>query len=52
VRVAGESKLTGKVILNYIQHLRELYNFKFPALIPVLFVVGLVVVYLLVRRLI
>lgn len=31
-RVVGESKLTGKVIVSYLQHLRALYLFKFGVL--------------------
>ena len=50
VRVAGESKLTSKVIINYVQHLRELYTFKFPWLLPALVVVAVVVFFLVFKR--
>jgi len=35
-REAGESKLTGKVMLYYVLHLTRLYRFKFPLLLPML----------------
>ena len=50
VRVAGESKLTGKVILNYIRHLIELYRFKFPLLLPLLLLVFVVFLIVIARR--
>lgn len=34
VRNAGESKLTGRVIILYLQHLYKLYMFRFPYLLP------------------
>lgn len=36
VRTAGESKLTGKVMLMYLVHLFELYMFKMPWFLPLL----------------
>ena len=33
-REAGESKLTGKVMLYYVLHLTQLYRFRFPLLLP------------------
>jgi len=37
VRRFGESKLTGTVIIRYLQQLAELYNYKLPFLLPLLF---------------
>ncbi len=34
VRVHGESKLTGKVIINYLSQLWELYQYKMPGVLP------------------
>jgi dolichol-phosphate mannosyltransferase len=36
IRQAGESKLTGKVLVHYLLHLVQLYRFRFPWLIWVL----------------
>eukprot|EP00744_Colponema_vietnamica_P032117 GILI01051760.1.p1 GENE.GILI01051760.1~~GILI01051760.1.p1 ORF type:complete len:117 (-),score=17.92 GILI01051760.1:180-491(-) len=47
VRVEGESKLTGKVIVHYLQQLWELYNFRYPTLVR-LFLLLIVVVVILV----
>jgi dolichol-phosphate mannosyltransferase len=35
VRVHGESKLTGKVIINYLSQLWELYQYKMPGVLPI-----------------
>ena len=43
VRVHGESKLTGKVIINYLSQLWQLYQFRYPGLLPIIFLVVLVV---------
>ncbi|RHY23412.1 hypothetical protein DYB32_009210 [Aphanomyces invadans] len=37
VRVHGESKLSGKVIVLYLQHLFDLYNFAYPSLLWCIF---------------
>lgn len=37
-RTVGESKLTGKVIVHYLKHLRALYNFKFGVMLFVVLV--------------
>eukprot|EP01103_Thecamoeba_quadrilineata_P000751 TRINITY_DN10662_c0_g1_i1.p1 TRINITY_DN10662_c0_g1~~TRINITY_DN10662_c0_g1_i1.p1 ORF type:complete len:284 (+),score=31.10 TRINITY_DN10662_c0_g1_i1:55-852(+) len=42
VRTEGESKLSSKVMINYLVHLYQLYTFKFPTLLP--FVIALVIV--------
>jgi dolichol-phosphate mannosyltransferase len=47
VRVFGESKLSSKVIIGYLKHLQELYLYKFPAAIFVLFVLLVVVLFVL-----
>ena len=36
-RVEGESKLTGKVIVYYLMHLKELYLFSYFGVLVVLF---------------
>jgi dolichol-phosphate mannosyltransferase len=46
-RVAGESKLTGKVIISYLKHLQQLYFFKYGTLLLGLLVLVLVLFYLL-----
>jgi dolichol-phosphate mannosyltransferase len=52
VRLAGESKLTGKVMLMYLAHLYDLYNFKFGALwIVVLAALVLIALFVLARLL-
>jgi len=38
VRDVGESKLTGKVMIRYLQQLVELYSYKIPFFIPLLFI--------------
>eukprot|EP00756_Hemistasia_phaeocysticola_P044706 Hpha_TRINITY_DN18499_c0_g1::TRINITY_DN18499_c0_g1_i1::g.165320::m.165320/K00721/DPM1; dolichol-phosphate mannosyltransferase len=43
-RVEGESKLTGKVIVHYLQHLYGLYNYQYGALLKMLAVLVLVIV--------
>jgi len=44
VRVHGESKLTGKVIVKYLQQLKELYWYRFKPLVIVLVLVLLLAV--------
>eukprot|EP00457_Paulinella_chromatophora_P012804 gb/GEZN01013045.1/.p1 GENE.gb/GEZN01013045.1/~~gb/GEZN01013045.1/.p1 ORF type:complete len:272 (-),score=47.67 gb/GEZN01013045.1/:93-908(-) len=51
VRTAGESKLTGKVIVHYLLHLRTLYQYKFPYLLPALVLLVLAFLFLLARAL-
>jgi dolichol-phosphate mannosyltransferase len=50
VRVAGESKLTGKVIVKYLEQLWQLYNYKYPGVFPVglilLLLLGLYILYM------
>lgn len=50
VRVHGESKLTGKVILSYLGHLYQLYMFKFPYLIPTIGAALCSIIYYLATR--
>lgn len=38
VRVHGESKLTGKVMVSYLLHLLELYQFRYPVMLPVIII--------------
>lgn len=45
VRTAGESKLSSKVMVHYINHLLELYSYRFPLLLPTLLVVCLLFIY-------
>ncbi|KAL0491443.1 dolichol-phosphate mannosyltransferase [Acrasis kona] len=52
VRHAGESKLTGAVIINYLKHLVELYSFALPLLLPILLAVALVLLYVLYKILV
>lgn len=40
VRKFGESKLTGAVIIRYLQQLAELYRYQLPYFIPALFIVA------------
>ena len=49
VRSEGESKLTGKVMIKYLEQLAELYWFRFRNLIIVLAVLSIVVLLLLLR---
>ncbi|OQR93278.1 hypothetical protein THRCLA_22322 [Thraustotheca clavata] len=46
VRLHGESKLTGKVIVQYLQHLYDLYDFAYPSLPWILFLIFLTLVLL------
>jgi len=46
VRVAGYSKLSQKVIVQYLVHLSKLYQFKHPLVLILLVIVGLVLFYL------
>ncbi|CAK4642396.1 hypothetical protein LEN26_000003 [Aphanomyces euteiches] len=39
VRVHGESKLSSKVIVSYLQHLVDLYNFAYPSLLWCIFII-------------
>ncbi|KAF0687454.1 Aste57867_20818 [Aphanomyces stellatus] len=39
VRVHGESKLSSKVIVLYLQHLFDLYNFAYPSLLFCIFII-------------
>ncbi|OQR98866.1 hypothetical protein ACHHYP_07743 [Achlya hypogyna] len=41
VRVHGESKLTGKVIIQYLRHLYDLYDFAYPSLPWIIFLIFL-----------
>lgn len=47
VRLAGESKLSGKVIVKYLEQLWQLYNYKYPVAFPA-FLVMMVLLALLV----
>lgn len=49
VRTEGESKLTSKVMLRYLEQLAELYWFRFRSLIIVLAILAAVVLLLLLR---
>jgi len=49
-RVAGESKLTGKVMILYLQHLAQLYWFKMGPTLLLLLLLIVALVYLFVRR--
>ncbi len=49
-RAAGESKLTGKVIISYLQHLVELYYFKFGQLAILLVALFLAFLYIFLFR--
>ena len=49
-RTYGESKLTGKVIVSYLQHLLELYYYKFAHLIVLLFLVLLLLAYVFFKK--
>lgn len=44
-REHGESKLTGKVMVYYLLHLVNLYSFRYPAALPTLIVVILVILW-------
>lgn len=48
VRVHGESKLTGKVILNYLQHLYELYSYQYPywKILLIVFLIALIYIFM------
>ena len=39
VRMAGESKLSGAVIIQYLMHLKELYSYKLGIFFPMLIVI-------------
>lgn len=43
VRTFGESKLTGAVIIKYLQQLAELYNYRLPFFLPLLLVLFMLV---------
>jgi len=47
VRTAGESKLTGKVIVYYVRHLVALYSFLYPLLPLVVVLLILAVLYVI-----
>lgn len=47
VRAAGESKLSSKVIINYLAHLWQLYLYKLPLVLLMLFVVAILALYYL-----
>ena len=49
VRTEGESKLTGKVMLRYLEQLAELYWFRFSSLIIVFAILAVVFLLLLLR---
>ena len=51
VRVEGESKLSGKVIIQYLEQLKELYVFKYGAntLIAVFAIAVLLALYILLK---
>jgi dolichol-phosphate mannosyltransferase len=50
VRVHGESKLTGKVIINYLTQLWELYQYQYPGVLPILMVLSAVIVFFLASK--
>jgi len=50
VRVAGESKLSGKVVGEYLLHLRELYGYRYPYLLPILILLFLLILILLLKK--
>ncbi|KAI8903991.1 dolichol phosphate beta-d-mannosyltransferase-like protein [Gorgonomyces haynaldii] len=45
VRTVGESKLSSKVIINYLHHLMELYWYKYPLLIVLVLLVGILTLF-------
>ncbi|EPZ35129.1 Glycosyl transferase, family 2 domain-containing protein [Rozella allomycis CSF55] len=47
VRVHGESKLSSKVIVNYLKHLIELYLYKMPIVIAMIGIMILYVLYMI-----
>ncbi|GJE92443.1 dolichyl-phosphate beta-D-mannosyltransferase (GT2) [Phanerochaete sordida] len=49
VRAEGESKLTGKVMIKYLEQLAELYWYKFSSLVVVLAIIFVVLLFLLLR---
>jgi dolichol-phosphate mannosyltransferase len=51
VRAAGESKLSGKVIINYVKHLIELYWHSMPLQLVAMFLVALFAIYLVLSTL-
>lgn len=50
-RIHGESKLTGSVMLKYVQHLAQLYRFRFPFLLMFLVILFCFMFFVLVRML-
>jgi len=48
-RTAGESKLSGKVMVYYVLHLATLYHYRFPAALPLVFLVCLGMLWQVVR---
>lgn len=51
LRQAGESKLTGKVIVHYLLHLKDLYSYRYPLLLPFLLLLAVVFLYVAVKML-
>ncbi len=51
VRVHGESKLTGKVIVLYLQQLWQLYQYKLPGALPALLLVVLALAFFVLAKL-
>lgn len=49
VRAEGESKLTGKVMIKYLEQLAELYWYKFSGLLIFLFIFLFVAFFVLLR---
>lgn len=47
VRTVGESKLTGKVIVHYLLHLKDLYTYRMPWFLPLLLLLAVVCLYVL-----
>mmetsp|Transcript_26076 Transcript_26076/g.40801 ORF Transcript_26076/g.40801 Transcript_26076/m.40801 type:complete len:177 (+) Transcript_26076:235-765(+) len=47
-REAGQSKLTGKVMVYYVLHLAQLYWFRFPALVVVAVAIALIILLMMI----
>jgi len=47
IRTEGESKLTGKVVSQYLSHLNDLYRYRLPLFLPILAILVCVIIIVL-----
>ena len=52
VRTEGESKLSSKVVVRYLEHLAKLYWYKFPIQITIFLLISIVAAFFMINKLV